>query len=251
MSAPEVAVTVVGDGPRVLLVHGGNPRGGAAAFAAQHPLADRWRLVMPDRPGHGRTPASGRSDFDRDADLLTPLLGADGAHVVGHSYGAVVALQIAVSAPQRVRSLALIEPPAYCFAAADPSVAQMAAENQRLFEQPPSNPEELLRGFFTLTGIPLPPRLPNPLPPPLLQAATSLAHMRGPYEANFDAADLVVGGYPVLVITSGQMTGFEAIAEAIAAQTGGTHVVVPGTTHSVQDAGEPVNEILEQLWSQR
>lgn len=206
---------------------------------------------MPDRPGHGRTPASGRSDFDRDADLLTPLIGENGAHLVGHSYGAVVALQIAVGSPQRVLSLTLIEPPAYCFAADDPAVAQMAAENQRLFERPPPDPEEVLRGFFSLTGIPLPPKLPNPLPPPLLQAATSFAHMRGPYEASFDAADLRAGGYPVLVITSGQIAGFEAIAEAIAAQTRGTHVVVPGTTHSVQDAGEPVNEILEQLWSSR
>ncbi len=38
------------------------------------------------------------------------------------------------------------------------------------------------------------------------------------------------------------------IAEAIAEQLGGRHVVVPGTEHSVQNAGEPVNALLEGLW---
>jgi hypothetical protein len=42
--------------------------------------------------------------------------------------------------------------------------------------------------------------------------------------------------------------GFEHIADAIALQLGGTHTVVPGTDHAVQNAGEPVNEMLEALW---
>src|SRR5919201_597611 len=45
-----VHVETVGRGPRVVLVHGsvGN---GASTWAAQRPLAERFTLVIPDRPG--------------------------------------------------------------------------------------------------------------------------------------------------------------------------------------------------------
>ncbi len=39
--------------------------------------------------------------------------GIDRAHLVGHSYGAVTALQVALDVPERVRSLVLEEPPLY------------------------------------------------------------------------------------------------------------------------------------------
>ena len=79
-----IHATEWGSGPRVLLVHGGTPGGGADAFGAQKDLEQRWHLILPDRPGHGQSPRLGREDFERDADLLGPLVG-DGAHLVGHS----------------------------------------------------------------------------------------------------------------------------------------------------------------------
>ena len=44
-----------------------------------------------------------------DARALLDHLGIDRAHVVGHSYGGCVALQLALDAPRMVRSLALVE----------------------------------------------------------------------------------------------------------------------------------------------
>lgn len=52
------------------------------------------------------------SDYDIDAQDVVALLG-DGAHLVGHSYGGVVAMLAAGRCPQTVRSLTLIEPAAY------------------------------------------------------------------------------------------------------------------------------------------
>ena len=72
--------------------------------------------------------------------------------------------------------------------------------------------------------------------------------IRVPDEAVVDASLLASAGFPVLTLTSGMIPGFEHIADAIASQVGGVHIVVPGTDHSVQDAGEPVNEMLERLW---
>jgi len=50
------------------------------------------------------------SDYEVDARDVVDLLAA-GAHLVGHSYGAVVAMLAAATRPDLVRSLALIEPP--------------------------------------------------------------------------------------------------------------------------------------------
>ena len=206
----DVHVTRWGSGPPVVLVHGGTPQGGAVAFAAQEPLAQRWTLLLPDRPGHGGTPAAGREDFERDADLLLPLLDPAGAHLVGHSYGAVVALVMAARRPEAVRSLIVIEPPAFCFARDTPVVAAMAKENRRLFEDPPDDPAVLLKDFFALTGIPAPTQLPDPLPPPLARVAASFGDIRGPYEAEIDAAPLRDAGFPMLVLTSGRVPGFDS-----------------------------------------
>jgi len=67
------------------------------------------------RRGYGRsTPARGPGSITSDAldchELLTAL-GIDRAHVVGVSYGAAVALQLAASVPECVQSLCVIEPP--------------------------------------------------------------------------------------------------------------------------------------------
>ena len=242
-------VTEWGDGERVVLVHGGTPGGGAVSFAAQKVLSKRWHLVLPDRPGHGQSPRQGREDFERDATLIEPLLG-DRSHLVGHSYGGIVALCIAAKRPEAVRSLTLIEPPAYCFAKRDPVVEEMCRANRELFEHPPADPVELMRRFFALVGLDI--QIPDPAPDPFLAIAEGFARgfadIRGPDEADIESDRLTAGGYPIQVLTSGRTAGFEVIAGAIAAQTGAAHYVLPDTDHTVQNAGAPVNALLETLW---
>jgi len=46
-----------------------------------------------------------------DCIALLNHLGIASAHVAGHSFGAGIALQMAIDAPDRVRKLALLEPP--------------------------------------------------------------------------------------------------------------------------------------------
>jgi pimeloyl-ACP methyl ester carboxylesterase len=110
-TASGVHVTVWGDGEPAVFVHG-SFGWGKETWKQQRPLADHYRLLLVDRRGFGASPANGRVDFERDAEDVAELLG-DGAHLVGHSYGGVVSLLAAGRRPGVVRSLTLIEPPAF------------------------------------------------------------------------------------------------------------------------------------------
>lgn len=78
-------------------------------------LAPRFRVLAPDLLGYGardRWPEGEPFHFRQDLDLLESLL--DGpAHLVGHSYGGFLALQLALRRPDLVRSIAAYEPVAF------------------------------------------------------------------------------------------------------------------------------------------
>ena len=67
------------------------------------------------------SPPLPRGDFESEAPAIALLLG-DGAHLVGHSYGAVIALYAAALRPEAVRSLTVSEPGCLRVAAGDPRV---------------------------------------------------------------------------------------------------------------------------------
>src|SRR5215470_1177687 len=84
-----LAVERLGDGPPVVFVHG-DIVGPSLTWRKQLELAERWSLIIPSRPGFGDSPPLERNDFELEAPLFAELL-ADGAHLVGHSYGAMIA----------------------------------------------------------------------------------------------------------------------------------------------------------------
>lgn len=115
-----------GEGEPVLLMHCGFVADSCAPLMNQAELTARYRLIHYHRRGYGASArAAGPmsvSEQAADARALLRQLGIDRAHVVGHSYGGVVALQLALDAPEVVHSLALIEP-AIPAALGDPDVA--------------------------------------------------------------------------------------------------------------------------------
>jgi len=77
-------------------------------------LKDRYRLILVDLPGHGLTGDWPRGDFSIDAyadfiEVLADTLHLDRFAVAGHSMGGAVAWTFAVTRPERVSQLILVD----------------------------------------------------------------------------------------------------------------------------------------------
>src|SRR6201991_2942338 len=99
-----------GDGPPVLLVMGLGLSGGAW-WRTVETLSRRFRVITFDNRGVGRsrglTPAYTTEALADDAVAVLDALEVDQANVYGLSLGGMVAQQIALRHPRRVRSLVL------------------------------------------------------------------------------------------------------------------------------------------------
>jgi pimeloyl-ACP methyl ester carboxylesterase len=110
----------MGAGETVLMLHGSLASKGQWRALAER-LADRHRVVAVDLHGYGDNPLPRfrqRHTFGNEVALVLRRLREScrpggPMHVVGHSFGAGVALALAREAPRLVASLALYEPP--CF----------------------------------------------------------------------------------------------------------------------------------------
>jgi pimeloyl-ACP methyl ester carboxylesterase len=105
-----------GRGPDLLLLHGL----GASSFSWRHtikPLAEHFRVLAPDLPAHGRSPASRETDYRLEA-LVQGLVefldrrGVKRAAVAGNSLGGGLALLLARQCPGRISALVLLAPAA-------------------------------------------------------------------------------------------------------------------------------------------
>jgi 3-oxoadipate enol-lactonase len=122
----KMAVDVRGEGEAVVFIHGLG--GSLNAWTPLLPALGRWRCVRLELPGAGRsakaldlgeaTPHRGHLSDQSHAGAVLRVFDAlaiTSAHVVGHSFGTLVAQHVAAKAPRRVKSLslfgALLEPP--------------------------------------------------------------------------------------------------------------------------------------------
>ena len=233
----------LGQGPPVVFVHG-SVVGAETAWRRQRPLAERWSLLLANRPGFGASPPLPRGDFEAEGPLLAELLG-DGAHLVGHSYGAVVALFAAAARPEAVLSLTVSEPGALRLALST-EAEQMIERGEMLYGARDSlTPQQFLRLFRGGTGSLR--ETPDELSPELLRGAELTMRERPPWEAEVPLDALAAAGFPVLAVSGGHSPVFEAICDALADRLGGQRAVIEGRAHNVPEVGAAYNERLERF----
>jgi pimeloyl-ACP methyl ester carboxylesterase len=243
--ATRVETITLGGGERAVLVHG-DVLDAAMTWSAQQPLADEYELVLVNRRGFGASPDVDGEDFEVDARDVVEVLGP-GAHLVGHSYGAVGALLAAALRPDLVRSLTVLEPPAFDLVADREDVRSFRHRIEDIVAERPE-PEQFLRRFVDAVGGDLA-RLPSPLPPPLRKAASVQMHGRWPWEAAVPLDDIAAAAYPVLVVSGGHSAMFDAVCDVLEHRLRARRVVLSGAGHSIPMLGGPLNDALRTHWA--
>jgi pimeloyl-ACP methyl ester carboxylesterase len=213
---------------------------GDTTWASQRPLGERFDLVVPNRRGFPPGPDVERVDYEDEAVWLDRYL-EPGAHVVGHSYGGVIALFAAARRPELVRSLTVIEPPALALARGNPAADAFAEGAEELWERESHDPAAFLRGFLTAVNARIPP---GELSPALLQGARTLMVERYPWRAEVPLDALAATPFPKLVVSGGHSEAFDAVCDVLEQRLGAERLVLEGAGHSVQRLGAPFNDAL-------
>jgi pimeloyl-ACP methyl ester carboxylesterase len=132
--SPKVGVHIEGHGTPIVLLHSSMSSKKQWRELIQR-MSGSYRLIAIDLYGYGDTPspAAGHFALEDEVRLVQSVLESalqanERFHLVGHSYGGVIALELMQGQPARVRSLSLFEPiPFHLLPAGDPVVADMRA----------------------------------------------------------------------------------------------------------------------------
>jgi pimeloyl-ACP methyl ester carboxylesterase len=226
---------VQGQGPPVVLLHGGFA--GASSWSAQAPVlaGSGYRVHVPERRGHAHTPdVEGPFSYGVMAEdtvaYLEQVVGAP-AHLVGWSDGAVVGLLVAQRRPELVDRLVLI--------------GQYYNSSGRIA----GGLDELLRaggdqvmGFLRQGYDPVSPDGPDHFPVVYAKMLQMIAT-----EPELDLASLAAVGAPTLVLQGDRdEVTLEHGAAVAAALPHGRLAVLPGTHLLPLESPEVVNPLL--LW---
>nr|WP_232329665.1 alpha/beta hydrolase [Nocardia violaceofusca] len=113
----EIFFVEAGSGPVVVLLHGGGPGASGVSNYSRNieVLAQRFRVIVPDMPGYGRSSKwVDRSDPFGDLAAavggLLDELDIPKADLIGNSYGGAAALRLAMDRPEKVGRMVLMGP---------------------------------------------------------------------------------------------------------------------------------------------
>jgi pimeloyl-ACP methyl ester carboxylesterase len=150
----ELQHEVVGSGETMLLIHGAHIADALQPLVAE-PALERFQRIRYHRRGVGGSTRPVDAGPTRvaeqasDAVGLLDHLGVDRAHMVGHSLGGMIALELAAQHPTRVASLALLEP---MFPTAPAGAAFLRAMAPLVDRYQAGDAEGAVHGFLALVG---------------------------------------------------------------------------------------------------
>lgn len=257
----ELEYEVSGTGEPVVFIHGAFIADTFRPLLAEPSLAGHYRLILYHRRGYaGSNRASEPVSVARqaaDCRALLRHLDVERAQVMGHSYGAIVALQLALDTPSVVRSLALLEPGLMVGASAQGYRESLARGAQRYREAGAEVVvDEFLQARWPGYRATLDRVLPGAFAQALADAGTWFEReVSGQLGWHFSEAEVRRISQPTLSVLGGE-------SDALWSRFGETHrlllawlphaegFVLPGTTHFMQlEDPRGMAEALAAFWA--
>jgi pimeloyl-ACP methyl ester carboxylesterase len=207
-----IAVECAGAGPSLVIVHGGT--GDRSRWTPLFPLfASRFRVCAMDRRGHGASGDSSDYSLQREVEDVAAVVNSRSGKVfvLGHSYGAVCALEAAFLT-DRISKLVLYEPPLQ-----DLDHSEAATRMERMIQE--GNREEALVTFLREIVMISPSEIARmkarPTWPELLATIEpSIRQIRALTAYRFDSKRMSTLNVPTLLLT-GSETASPQLKQAI------------------------------------
>jgi len=241
-SPPPLAVHRSGSGAPLVLVHG-DFNDARQAWRRQLERPGGFDMLAVDRRGYGASvpaepPFTIAGDAAEALEVAT-LAGFDRFTLAGHSYGGVVAIEMARRAPERVTGLVLVEPPHLALLPDHPEVTDLRGAVAELWRAHPGmTDEELATAFFSAIA--------GPEETARMKAsrgwgkvvaqARRAVQAESPERYPASAVEGLRRDLPVVILTGGRSNpGLQAIAHDLAARIPGARLLVsPEAGHAVQ-----------------
>lgn len=168
-----------------------------------------------------------------------------GGHLIGSSYGGVVAMLAAGRRPDLVLSLTVIEPPAFKIVRGNPVVEEFLGRMAPVYDNS-RTPEEFIVGFAGAFGEELPADFQVTDPLRIKALKTSMTEPP-PWTADINYDGLKSAPFPKLVLSGNWFPAFEIACDAYAAAMGAERDVFEGSGHGAHRTGKLFNDRWLQL----
>ncbi|MBO2521984.1 MAG: hypothetical protein CW345_09335 [Firmicutes bacterium] len=251
------AGTVEPGRPALVLIHGdfSDGEGTWQHQLTSEALARACRMIAVDRRGAGKSPKEPRpySIHGEALDVLAVLdhAGISRFHLAGHSYGGLIAWEVARLAPGRIKSLHLIEPPYLSLLPGDPDVQALQEATEAVAAGARTQPlEATAESFFrALMGDEAVQRIKQkPAWEGLVREAERYGWQELPASYPPERLEELAAARekpPVVVYTGGRShAALQKVARRLAEAASARLVIVPEAGHAVQHAGDALQQSL-------